>query len=68
MTQKDMILDYIRQHGSISPYEAFRDLGITKLATRVSEMSKEGIEFEKRQIKGKNRYGNPVCYMRYRLK
>ena len=29
--------------GSITPMDAFSDLGITKLATRVSEMREEGV-------------------------
>jgi len=45
--------------------EAFSDLGITKLATRISEMRKDGIEFEQVWECSKNRYGDDVRYMRY---
>lgn len=68
MSQKDRIIDYIKRFGSISPMEAFRDLGITKLATRVSEMKQEGIEFEQKYEASMNRFGEPVYYMRYSLK
>lgn len=68
MTQSERIIDYIKQFGSISPLEAFRDLGITKLATRISEMKKEGMEFEQEFMKSKNRFGETVYYMRYSLK
>lgn len=68
MTQHDMILDYIERFGSISPMEAFSDLGITKLATRVSEMKRDGIEFEQEIVNSKNRYGEKVHFMKYRLK
>lgn len=57
ITQKQLILDYIADFGSITPMEAYSDLGITKLATRISEMRKAGMEFKIEQIKGKNRYG-----------
>ena len=68
-TQYDDILRYLNEFGSITPMEAFTELGITKLATRVSEMrTRRGIEFEKRIVKGKNRYGNTVHYMRYSLR
>lgn len=40
-TQYDKIYLYVREHGSISPQEAFK-LGITKLATRISEMTRSG--------------------------
>lgn len=67
MTQCERIVDYIKQFGSISPVEAFRDLGVTKLATRISEMRKDGMEFNQEYMKGKNRFGETVHYMRYYL-
>ena len=68
MKQSERILDYLNKFGSITPLDAFRDLGITKLATRVSEMKKEGIEFEQEYVKTKNRFNEEVSYMKYRLK
>lgn len=68
MTQKERILQYIEDFGSITPMEAFKDLGITKLATRVSELIFEGYKFEKKLEKGKNRYGDSTCWMRYSFK
>ena len=65
MTQHEKILVYIDRFGSISPMEAFADLGITKLATRISEMRAEGMEFSQQMEKTKNRFGEPVHYMRY---
>ena len=67
MTQCERIIEYIETFGSISPLEAFRDLGITKLATRISEMRKTGMEFEQEYIKCKNRFGENVYFMRYYL-
>ncbi|MBQ1296611.1 MAG: hypothetical protein IIY21_21385 [Clostridiales bacterium] len=65
MTQAERIEAYINKYGSISPMEAFADLGITKLATRVSEMKKDGYVFEQEYIESKNRFGESVYYMRY---
>ena len=67
MTQQERILNYIKMFGSISPIEAFTDLGITKLATRVSEMRKEGIEIAGEMESARNRFGDKVHYMRYSL-
>lgn len=67
MTQCDRIIEYLKMFGSISPLEAFRDLGITKLATRISEMRKTGMEFEQEYMKSKNRFGEDVYFMRYYL-
>lgn len=68
MTQSERIIDYIERFGSITPMQAFYDLGITKLATRVSEMKKDGIEFDQEMVSSKNRYGDTVSYMRYSLR
>lgn len=67
MTQKEQIYDYIVVFGSITPMDAFTDLGITKLATRVSEMKEEGVNIIGEWESTKNRYGKTVRYMRYRL-
>ena len=67
MNQRERIDDYIVVVGSITPMDAFSDLGITKLATRVSEMREEGVDIIGEWESTKNRYGKTVRYMRYRL-
>ena len=64
--QQIHILWYIVTYGSISPMEAFNDLGITKLATRISEMRAIGIQFDQAFEGRENRFGKKVKYMRYR--
>lgn len=68
MTQHERIIDYLEKCGSITPMDAFNDLGITKLATRIGELKREGYEFEQELESGKNRFGEKVHYMRYRFK
>ena len=63
--QHERILAYINLHGSITPMEAFSELGITKLSTRVGEMIENGVSIKKEREKGKNRYGETVTFMRY---
>ena len=65
--QQFMILEYICLFGSITPMEAFSELGVTKLATRISEMISIGYKFTKTVEHKKNRHGKPVHYMRYGL-
>lgn len=67
MTQCERIIQYMKDFDSITPIEAFRDLGITKLATRISEMRKKGMIFEQELMKAKNRYGESCTYMKYWL-
>lgn len=66
MTQCVRVLDYMREYGSITSLEAFRDLGITRLS---------GVIFELRKIypinsiteSSRNRYGEKTSYSRYYL-
>lgn len=66
MTQHQQISKYLDEFGSISPMEAFMDLGITKLATRISEMIREGQKIQKEDETRLNRFGVKVTYKRYR--
>lgn len=67
MTQHDLILNYLKKFRTITPYEAFKDLGITKLATRISEMRQEGYQFTDVWVEDVNRFGENVRYKRYSL-
>lgn len=64
-TQREAIIDYITEFGSITPMQAFADLGVTKLATRISEMRKDGMKFKIEMVSTKNRYGKSVNYAKY---
>lgn len=66
MNQHQRIEKYLDDFGSISPMEAFTDLGITKLATRVSEMIRDGARIVKTTENGVNRYGEKIHYVRYK--
>lgn len=65
MTQVEMVLDYMNEFGSISSMEAFTDLGITRLAARVSDAEKMGVRIERKSETAKNRYGQTTHYTRY---
>ena len=66
-TQKELILKYIKDFGSISSWDAYKDLGITQLGTRIFELKQKGYVFTKERIKTKNRYGNDSHYDKYSL-
>lgn len=66
MTQHQLILAHIDTYGSITPFEAFAEYGITKLATRVSELRRQGHQIVKVFEEGRNRFGQKVHYVRYR--
>lgn len=66
-SQKERILKYIKDFGSVSSYEAYRDLGITQLGARIWELKKDGIEIRTRWKSSLNRYGEKVLYKEYYL-
>lgn len=67
LTQREMVLQYIRDFGSITSWEAYSELGITQLATRVYELKKLGYKFDTKRVNTTNRYGNYTHYDEYRL-
>lgn len=67
-TQHLRIERYMRDFGSITPMQAFNDLGITKLSTRIGEMVRNGLPITKTPTEGVNRYGETTHYMTYRIK
>lgn len=69
MTQGERIVNYLLEHESISPMDAWNYLGITKLSTRIGEVERStDIQFERIRVKTKNRYGEKVQFMTYKLK
>ena len=67
-TQCDLIIDYIKDKGSISSMQACTDLGITRLSARIFNLKKMGYSIRKERIQTLNRYGKRVHYDRYFLK
>lgn len=67
MTQCELVLQYIKDFGSITTKEAFDDLGVARLASRINDLANAGYQFEKRTESSRNRYGRKVNYTRYSL-
>lgn len=65
--QCDRILKYLGDFGSITQMEAISDLGIMRLASRISDLRKEGYPIIREMVPGQNRYGEKTSYARYRL-
>ena len=66
MNQHQLILQYLDDNGSITPMDAFRELGITKLSTRIGELARMGYQFDRVMETSLNRYGHECRFMRYR--
>lgn len=66
-TQKDLILQYLHDFGSITSWEAFTQLGITQVGARIFELKKQGYLFKKETVKKKNRWGKEISFDKYML-
>lgn len=64
-TQVQRIKKYINDFGSITQFEALQDLSVMRLASRISEMRKNGIKIKDKQECVKNRYGEKCYIKRY---
>ena len=69
MTQKERVLKYIEDFGSISSLEAFTELGNTRLSASIYLLKNED-ELEIKSITESklNRYGEKTHFSRYYLK
>lgn len=63
--QTDRVLAYIREFGSITQLEALRDLGVFRLASRISDLKKQGYVITGKMEAVKNRYGEDCYIKRY---
>lgn len=67
INQCQRIVDYMRQFGSISTLEAFNDLGVARLASRIHDLKGQGYSIASETKISKNRYGESVSFKVYRL-
>lgn len=65
--QTERVLNYIREFGGITQYEALRDLGVMRLASRISELRRQGHNITSKYEAVKNRYGETSHIKRYCL-
>ena len=67
MTQADRVKEYMERHGSITSMQAFRDLKITRLAARISDLKKMGVKVGSTSETSTNEWGETARYARYYL-
>ena len=67
MSQCERIVEYMQQNGSITQLDALREFGCMRLASRISDLKRQGVAVKSTMETSKNRYGEPICYARYSL-
>ena len=55
--QKQRVLDYIRETGSITPLEALKELGVMRLSDVVFKLKKDGYLIKTELVPVQTRYG-----------
>ena len=68
ITQSQRVIEYIERFGSITQLEALKDLGVMRLASRISDLKKQGYPIISSVETVKNRYGENCYIKRYRLR
>lgn len=67
MTQREMLERHLLDIGSITSAEAMAQYGIYRLASRISELKKDGMRIGWKMESNTNRYGKTVSFKRYFL-
>ena len=68
MTQREMILNHLRAHDTITPLEALSTYGVYRLSSIINRLRHAGHDIETETMTGTGMNGNPLNYARYRLR
>jgi DNA-binding IclR family transcriptional regulator len=66
-THVDRLLKHLQSHGTITPMEAWSELGIYRLGARVFDLRKAGHNVETEIVPLQNQFGEPCKVARYTL-
>lgn len=65
-TQREEVLAYMRNYGSISTFEAYTELGVTQLGARIKELELTGLKIGRvKRVRVSGRTGKTVRYVEY---
>lgn len=66
-TQCQRVIDYMTAHGSITQADAWTELGVMRLAARISDLRRQGVPICGEIHSVKNRYGETCRVKRYSI-
>lgn len=67
-SQRKRLVSFLKKHGSVSRMEAFKELGIVELSSRIGEINAEGEYLITSDWEHSvNQFGEPIRYKRYKL-
>lgn len=66
-TQCTRILAYMEEHGSITQFEALNELGVMRLASRISNLRKDGYDIDCEWVEVVNRFDEKCRVKKYSI-
>lgn len=67
MKQNERLLEHLKHFGSVEPMQAWTQLGIYRLASRICELRQDGHPIKKKMVSMTNRWGEKVRFARYTM-
>lgn len=67
MSDSEKVLKYLKEHGSITSWEAIQHFHCTRLSGRIFDLKRRGFNIVSTMEEGKNSDGEVCRYARYRL-
>lgn len=67
LSQNQRVIEYMQEKGSITQMEALNKLGVMRLASRISDLRRNGYKITGSMETVKNRYGEKCRVKRYSL-
>lgn len=67
LTQVQKVIRYMQRNGAITTMQAYTDLGITRLASRIHEIKRMGIDIESKSITVDTRDGSKTTVTQYKI-
>lgn len=67
MSQATDVIEFIRDHGSITTKQAMEELGCYRLSGRIYDIKAIGIEVEREMVTVQDRHGNDRRVARYSI-
>ena len=67
ISQCDMIVEYMKKHGSITQLEAYVEIGCVRLPSRIHDLKRRGHEINREIVRVKKRDGGFAPIAKYSL-
>ena len=67
LSQNERLIDYLKAHKTITPLEAWNELGLYRLGARIFDLKQQGLDISSKLVKVTNRFGEDCRVSQYEL-